>query len=145
MTVPNPAKFLTKSSQKSAKNLFGKSFKKFTQNLKISTFIENFQNQILFGKLLKKVCKKNQLVCRWGGEEFLILMKHATQEDAEQMCHRIQQRMAQQLFSHQKTLTCSFGIAQLRPDESLMACFERADQMLYQAKKHGRNRVCKAS
>ena len=98
-----------------------------------------------FGKLLKKVCKKNQLVCRWGGEEFLILMKHATVEDAEQMCHRIQQRMAQQLFSHQKTLTCSFGIAQLRPDESLMACFERADQMLYQAKNQGRNRIGQVS
>ena len=98
-----------------------------------------------FGKLLSKICKKDQLVCRWGGEEFLILMRQGTQEDAEKLCYRIQQRMAQQLFSHQKTLTCSFGIAQLRPDESLMACFERADQMLYEAKKQGRNRIGQAS
>lgn len=95
-----------------------------------------------FGQLLKSCCQAGELVGRWGGEEFVILKQPANYFIAERLCEEIQQRIKQQSFAHNQTLTCSFGIAQLNSDESLMQCFERADEMLYQAKSLGRNRVC---
>ena len=98
----------------------------------------------LFGKLLKSCCENGELVCRWGGEEFVILKQPGSYSEAEDLCKKIQQQMKQQEFPHQQSLTCSFGIAQMADNESFMDCFERADKMLFQAKNSGRNRVCVA-
>lgn len=98
-----------------------------------------------FGKLLKTCCDEGELVSRWGGEEFVILKQPATYQDAEKLCAKIRDQMQGHTFAHQQPLTCSFGIAQMTADESLMDCFERADKMLYQAKELGRNRVCVAN
>ncbi len=98
-----------------------------------------------FGGILKEVCSDGELVARWGGEEFVILKKNAEIQTAEALCKNIQLRMSNQIFSHRGKLTCSFGVAQIRPNESLMACFERADHLLYQAKHEGRDRICMAS
>ena len=98
-----------------------------------------------FGKLLKACCDDGELVSRWGGEEFVILKQPATYQDAEKLCAKIRQQLQGHTFAHQQPLTCSFGIAQMSGDESLMNCFERADKMLNQAKQEGRNRVCVAN
>jgi len=58
------------------------------------------------------------------------------------LCVKIQHSMKQQGFPHRKPLTCSFGIAQMADNESLMDCFEGADKMLYQTKSQGPDRVC---
>ena len=63
MTVPNSVQNPPKKVPKKCQKFIWEIIKKFTQNLKISTFIENFQNQILFGKLLKNKIQntKNRL------------------------------------------------------------------------------------
>ncbi len=98
-----------------------------------------------FAQILKEVCNQDELVARWGGEEFIILKKQADIEAAEALCKTLQHRIKNQIFSHREKLTCSFGVAQIQPNETLMACFDRADTMLYQAKHEGRDRICMAS
>lgn len=98
-----------------------------------------------FGKLLKSCCDIEDVVGRWGGEEFVILKKPANIQDAAYVCQKIQQQLQSHEFIHKQPLTCSFGVAQIRPNESLMDCFNRADQMLYQAKNEGRNQICYAT
>lgn len=96
----------------------------------------------VFGKLLKSCCDEGELVGRWGGEEFVILKQPANKIEAETLCQKVQHRMIRQVFPHHQPITCSFGIAQLIDDESLMACLDRADIMLYKAKDAGRNQIC---
>lgn len=95
-----------------------------------------------FGQLLRTCCDDEDLICRWGGEEFIILKQPALCKDAETLSFKIQTKMKQHIFPHNEPLTCSFGVAQMTSGETLMACFERADKMLYQAKKMGRDMVC---
>lgn len=81
---------------------------------------------------------------RWGGEEFIILLSNVTLEQAEGVCERLRKRIAGSDLTFNGTttrVTASFGVAELRPEEGMLACIEKADEMLYQAKHSGRDRV----
>ncbi|MCX7554019.1 diguanylate cyclase [Marinicella sp. S1101] len=94
-----------------------------------------------FAQVLKLCCQNQEIVCRWGGEEFVIVKQPAKLKDAEKLCLRIQNHLKNHIFKHGKALTCSFGVAQLRTEETILSCLDRADQLLYQAKHEGRNRI----
>ncbi len=95
-----------------------------------------------FGGLLLECCDAADVVGRWGGEEFIIIKQPAEQDEAKKLCEKIQVSLSKRVFPHQQRLTCSFGIACMKPNEGLMDCFKRADQMLYAAKNQGRNQIC---
>ncbi len=78
---------------------------------------------------------------RWGGEEFLILIPDATAVAARVVAARIQDRLREQDFGIARAVTLSVGIAQYRTGESVDSWISRADEMLYQAKNSGRNRI----
>ncbi|MFW6021612.1 MAG: sensor domain-containing diguanylate cyclase [Guyparkeria sp.] len=82
-------------------------------------------------------------LCRWGGDEFVILLPDATAEHARLTAERIREAVARRnhLPGSEQTLTVSQGVAQCRADETLDSLIHRADQALYQAKREGRNRV----
>ena len=85
---------------------------------------------------------------RWGGEEFVILMSNLTPEQAYSVCERLRRRIenASMSFKGQTAkVTASFGVATLSPDKGLDVSLEQADEMLYRAKKNGRNRVISAN
>lgn len=94
-----------------------------------------------FAKILKLCCQHKEIVCRWGGEEFVIMQQPAKIVDAEKLCLRIQKSIKNHKFKNKIQLTCSFGVAKLRSEESILSCLDRADQLLYQAKKQGRDRI----
>lgn len=96
------------------------------------------------GRLLKDSLRTKDCACRWGGEEFLLLMPHSNLREAEAGADRIRRRIAEEqiaLESGPITATATFGVVQIRPGESLEAAVARADQALYAGKKAGRNRV----
>ncbi|WP_084397764.1 GGDEF domain-containing protein [Henriciella aquimarina] len=81
---------------------------------------------------------------RWGGEEFVILMSNLSLEQAEGVCERLRRRIEAATMSYKtKTgqVTASFGIAPLTVSRGLAQSIEEADEMLYQAKNTGRNKV----
>ena len=86
----------------------------------------------------------SDVVCRYGGEEFLILAPETGLEGARALAEKIRQAFPSRLFGDAGRvfpLTLSAGVAQLAPDESGNDMIARADDALYHAKQTGRDRV----
>jgi diguanylate cyclase (GGDEF)-like protein len=98
---------------------------------------------ILFADNLKAISRKVDLVIRWGGEEFLLILPHMDRQETAQALDRL---IEQGLGSRPdgELLTASIGFAEVQSDnpQSLSALIELADQRMYLAKQGGRNRVC---
>lgn len=85
------------------------------------------------------------VLARWGGEEFLLLLVDATPAQAHLSIERIRLALAQSpLHAGALCLSVTFsaGLTRFEPGTSLDACIERADRALYVAKRQGRNRTC---
>jgi two-component system cell cycle response regulator len=91
--------------------------------------------------LIAAYIRKEDLFARWGGEEFIIILTSCGQDGGRVLAERFRLRVEQNTFSVAKKVTCSFGVAQLLPEEDENALIHRVDQALYSAKKGGRNRV----
>jgi diguanylate cyclase (GGDEF)-like protein len=91
-------------------------------------------------RVLKKYTANLGSVARWGGEEFLILMPHASLEQARVHAENLRVTLAKRNFKVGQ-VTGSFGVASLLPPESTTDLMRRADEALYNAKRSGRNRV----
>jgi diguanylate cyclase (GGDEF)-like protein len=81
------------------------------------------------------------MVARWGGEEFVILLRDCRLDDAVDKADKIRRQIADEPFTGVGTVTVSIGAAQLTVDEESGAWLARADKALYQAKRLGRNTV----
>ena len=84
-------------------------------------------------------------VCRYGGEEFLLLLPDTTPARAKHVLDRLRRGLAHEevpLESGERiSVTASFGVAALDPSASIMVAIDHADQAMYEAKEAGRNRV----
>lgn len=91
--------------------------------------------------LIKAHLRDSDSLCRWGGEEFTILMPHTTLEQAMTMAEKLRLLLAAEPLAGPIGVTASFGVAQWQPGQSLRGLVQYADQLLYRAKALGRNRV----
>jgi len=94
--------------------------------------------------LLKEKLRKNDIVARWGGEEFLLLLRDCPLNEAVRLAEEIRQSVSELAITLPKEavrVTVSAGIAEHMPEETARAFFVRADDALYRAKAAGRNRV----
>lgn len=101
---------------------------------------------IAVARILSAGLRTNDLLCRYGGEEFCILLPDATPEQALDITERLRAEIEQNAGSSVRSVeglhfTGSFGMASLSPDLALMELVERADFALYASKHNGRNRV----
>ncbi|MEQ1636261.1 MAG: diguanylate cyclase [Methylococcales bacterium] len=94
------------------------------------------------GECLKSYIRRGDLVFRWGGEEFVLLLACNSREGAV-VVEKIRYKIANTKFA-QITITASFGLSWVEPGRltNLNLLFEQADKALLQAKNSGRNRVC---
>lgn len=98
-----------------------------------------------FGQLLKDQCRASDLACRFGGEEFVLVVPSATREASTAQAERILQAVREMKVSSDEMvlprLTVSIGIA-LYPEhgETTENVIRAADQALYAAKEAGRDR-----
>jgi len=96
---------------------------------------------------LKDRVRSSDLVGRYGGEEFVIVLPGATQEVAERVAERFRRRIEEEAGKGVTsvpglTITSSFGVALLTPEiKSLSDLIDQADKALYYSKENGRNRV----
>lgn len=89
-----------------------------------------------------KSARPFDLICRWGGEEFLVLMLLGEADSAASVAERMrQQAQRARIPKRGLTVTLSGGLVLLGADETLEAAIKRADALLYQAKQNGRNRI----
>jgi two-component system cell cycle response regulator len=97
-----------------------------------------------FAHRLKKSIRGIDLACRYGGEEFVVVMPDTDMTVAAMVAERLRRRIASEPFKiaqGDKSVTISIGIAALGPDDTPAHVLKRADQALYRAKHEGRNRV----
>lgn len=91
--------------------------------------------------------RESDFLCRWGGEEYLLLMKGCDLNRAQIIAEHIRTTVKETPIDHAGQsipITVSLGVAEHRDEESNTLMFGRADQALYRAKESGRDRVCTA-
>ncbi len=97
-----------------------------------------------FGGLLRGAVRDSDVISRWGGEEFLVLMIGSPLNAAIQWGERMRATIEAHDFGIEPSrgaTTASFGIAELKANESRAMLFARVDAALYSAKAKGRNQV----
>lgn len=95
-------------------------------------------------KVVKETLRSMDVIARFGGEEFLILLPETTLEAAEATMTRLQRELTRHFFMHENEkvlITFSAGVALRRPNEIQADLVKRADEAMYKAKKSGKNRV----
>lgn len=85
--------------------------------------------------------RTTDVVGRWGGEEFVILLHHCQLRDALGTAEKLRRQIAEERFESPLAVSVSVGVAELQPDEQLGSLLARADAALYEAKRSGRNAV----
>lgn len=99
------------------------------------------------GGLFREVCRTQDIVARWGGEEFLFLLPGSSGDDALDFAERLRARIANAPVEHggeMISFTLSMGVATLAVHETLDDAIGRADSALYRSKSEGRDRVTSA-
>jgi diguanylate cyclase len=87
------------------------------------------------------------VVARFGGEEFVVLLPGTPVEEAQKVLTRLQRELTASLFMHEGKevfVTFSAGVTPYRLGEKIEPALERADEALYEAKRTGKNRTCLA-
>ncbi|WP_170942114.1 GGDEF domain-containing protein [Noviherbaspirillum denitrificans] len=96
---------------------------------------------ILVANLLRSSFRAQDRVFRFGGEEFVVLLRSTTLEDARKIFERFRTNVEKHDFPQVGRVTVSLGFASIATESPVMI-LGHADQALYYAKANGRNRVC---
>ena len=97
---------------------------------------------LLVGQIMKRNFRGADQLFRFGGEEFVIVLDHASKDGAQIAFERLRARVEEHQFPQVGRVTISLGYTCIQPQDGPSACVERADAALYYGKQHGRNRVC---
>lgn len=95
----------------------------------------------LFTQGIKKEIRKADILARWGGEEFMVLLYNTSIQNTANLAELMRIRLSQIEILNVGSVTASFGIAQYHVGDTIDTLVKRADEMMYQAKKEGKNCV----
>ena len=96
---------------------------------------------LLMSRLMRSSFRHHDYLFRFGGEEFVVLMRCGDVADAVAAFERLRANVEGYAFPRVGRITVSVGFTELRPSDTPSACFERADKAVYHAKQNGRNQV----
>ncbi|MEA2099587.1 MAG: diguanylate cyclase [Campylobacterota bacterium] len=96
---------------------------------------------IEFATLLKSLIREGDVVGRWGGEEFLIILPHTSLSKAILLANKLREKISEFEFSVVKHKTASFGVSTFDDGVSVEILIDNADKALYKSKENGRNLV----
>ncbi len=96
---------------------------------------------LLLSRLMRNSFRFNDLLYRFGGEEFVVLMRCADEPDAAHAFERLRHNTESYAFPQVGRITVSVGFTEVRGGDTPASAFERADKAVYHAKSHGRNQV----
>lgn len=97
---------------------------------------------LLLARLMRASFRFHDQLYRFGGEEFLVLMRCHGEAEAEATLTRLRMAAETHRFPQVGHITVSIGFSELRTGDTPNSALERADKALYHAKSHGRNQVC---
>jgi diguanylate cyclase (GGDEF)-like protein len=96
---------------------------------------------LLMARFMRSVFRSHDVLFRFGGEEFVVLLAPTDALGAEAAAERFRASVENFPFPQVGRVTVSVGYAKVSPDDTPFGAFGRADEALYYAKQHGRNRV----
>ena len=94
-----------------------------------------------FATLVQENVRAADIVGRWGGEEFIVMMPGQTMEEARDGAERVRAAVERATLSEGVRITVSIGLASFHGDDTVDSWIQRADLALYASKASGRNRV----
>ena len=92
-------------------------------------------------RLVAARIRQNDVLARWGGEEFVILVPESSAKMARELAENLREAVQALIFDYSITVTCSFGVAEFEIGDTVETLVARADAAMYRAKMNGRNRV----
>ncbi|QDF27996.1 diguanylate cyclase [Halarcobacter anaerophilus] len=92
-------------------------------------------------QILTSNSRTSDIIARWGGEEFVIILPKTNLEQALKFAQKIRSAVELNKFENINKITCSIGVSQFHNSDNKIALFKRADDALYRAKAMGKNRV----
>ncbi len=92
-------------------------------------------------ELIRTHIRESDILARWGGEEFILLLPKTAVQDAVTLAGKLRMEVNKYNFSTINLLTCSFGVTQLQDNESAEGLIKRVDELLYIAKTTGKNKI----
>lgn len=92
-------------------------------------------------RLVQQSVRQSDLMARWGGEEFMLLLPHVDLDKAVMLAERMRQNVADYTFDEVGRVTCSFGVVIHKTGDTMESMIRRVDEQLYYAKNHGKNQV----
>ncbi len=101
----------------------------------------------LVANTLQTNLKGSDVLSRYGGEEFVILLPNTALKDGISIMNKIRSEIANKEFKNKNdgqsvsNITMSFGLSEIKDDDNFHSLFDRADKALYRSKQNGRNRV----
>ena len=94
--------------------------------------------------MINERLRDSDTICRWGGEEFLILLPECDITRATRICEEIRKTIEKRVViyaEHEINVTASIGITEMQQGEAALPLIKRVDDALYEAKKNGRNKI----
>ena len=96
---------------------------------------------IAISEVLNSYIRETDIVCRWGGEEFVIVLKNCSNEDAYKKAEVLKEKVSQLKEKFGFEITMSFGVSNYIFEKPVKDAIDEADKALYKSKQNGRNRV----
>lgn len=97
---------------------------------------------LLLARLMRAHFRFHDQLYRFGGEEFVVLMRCNGEAEAAGVLERLRATTEKHIFPQVGTITISIGFTEIKTGDTPSGAFERADKAVYHAKEHGRNQVC---
>jgi diguanylate cyclase (GGDEF)-like protein len=97
---------------------------------------------LLLARLMRAHFRFHDQLYRFGGEEFVVLMRCQGEAESAKVLERLRSLTQQYPFPQVGSIGISIGFTEIKPGDSPSGAFERADKAVYYAKEHGRNQVC---
>ncbi|MBF4694235.1 sensor domain-containing diguanylate cyclase [Fusibacter ferrireducens] len=96
-----------------------------------------------FAQILIRTICKGDTVGRWGGEEFMVILPRKNAVEGQKVAEKFREKVSNHIFSGVGHLTASFGVSEFEEELTEIELVSRADKALYEAKKSGKNSVCR--
>jgi diguanylate cyclase (GGDEF)-like protein len=96
---------------------------------------------VLLSDLMRRTFRQHDHIFRFGGDEFVVLLRQISYENAKITLERLRRRVASHVLPEVGPLTASCGFAMIRPEDTPVTVLGNADDALYYAKENGRDQI----
>lgn len=98
----------------------------------------------LLAHIFKTTLRQTDVIGRWGGEEFIVILPHTSIEQVGVVAENLRHAVEVYPFELEQQLTISIGVGKLKKNQIIHETIGYIDEALYEAKRNGRNQVCRA-